>query len=88
VLTVQNLPSVSSRRNPATSGYECIFSGDGAALHTSVTRINRLDAANTTLRCETPLAKNLPLFPAGKGTVRYITQSLEFFAVTRTATTI
>lgn len=67
VLTVQNLPLVSSHGNPATSGYECVFNGYGTKLHTSVTRIDRIDASNTTLHCETPPAKQLPLFPAGKG---------------------
>ena len=68
VLLVQNLPAVSTPENAANSGYECIFTGHGTTLRTSVTRVNRIDSANTTLRCETPPSKHLPLFPAGKGT--------------------
>jgi len=70
VLTVQNLPTMSSVGNDATGGgYQCVFTGHGTTLHTPVMRIDRVDAANTTLRCETPPAKRLPLFPADKGTL-------------------
>ena len=72
MLTVQNLPTVSTPGNAAASGYQCVFTGHGTTLHTSVTRIDRIDAANTTLHCETPPAKHLPLFPAGKGIRKYL----------------
>jgi len=69
MLTVQNLLTAAESQGDAAavSGYECVFAGHGTTLRTPVTRIERIDAANTTLRCETPPAKHLPLFPAGKG---------------------
>jgi len=80
VLTVQNLPKMSSSGNPATSGYQCVFTGHGTTLLTPVTRIDTIDTANTTLRCETPPTKRLPLFPADKGTRMVVSLDLPMWS--------
>jgi len=60
-MTVQNLPFALS------GNYQCSFSGYGVTRNTSVVQIDRQDAGNSTLKCETPTANLLPPFPTGKG---------------------